>query len=280
MTSTKCTFIVSIDVGLRTLAISVGSRTKQKLQFHQVDSFDVIQDDTINVAKTSVELLLDIAVFNMEKVLKNLHEGVLRDVEPTNLIFVIESQPTGRFARNVKMKCVSHVLQGLIRLEFGRSCPINFQNAHVKLQACEAVLMEASGPEVDDDAAGPTGPTDPTDLTGPAGPKKRKTKKAVRSEHYRANKKASVQASTTLSTTGLSSTNAYTELLDTSSFAEVWDTVITKKRDDCADALWQLIGYHVFNKPKKSYAVKKKATTTSTAKRRKKDIATADLDDL
>jgi hypothetical protein len=257
------TYIVSIDVGLRTLAFAVGVRDKTSLKFIRVDSFDVIQDDTINVAKTSVELLLDIAVFQMKDVLEKLDEEIFSEVDPKDIIFVIESQPTGRFARNIKMKCVSHVLQGLIRLQFGKACPINFQNAHIKLQACESVAT-AHEPEAEAEPE-------------PEPDTKKKTKKAIRSEHYRANKKATVQTSTHM----CSRTEASVNGLDVESFKKVWDTVLIKKRDDCADALWQLIGYFVFNRPKKSYAVRKKAKTETkpkkTAKRKLNEMLASDL---
>lgn len=253
---------LSFDIGLRTMAVSRGCKRAVDglLHFDLVNTYDLIQDDTINVASSPIECLLDRAVPNLMTLLPTLLEGLPTD----RLIVVIESQPTGRFAKNVKMKVVSHVLQSLLRTMIGPKPKIIFQSATVKLQAAELfVLNDLVAVEDATEDATPA----------PKAPAKARTKKAQRSEHYRQNKKTSVTACDALT--------AETKIRDVhvESVLNVWKTVERKKRDDCADAIWQLIGFVGFHRPERVAAVKHKkaATTAKTTRKRKADVALGDL---
>jgi hypothetical protein len=253
---------LSFDIGLRTLAVSRGSKhaDDKLLHFDSVNVFDLIQDDTINVASSPIECLLDRAVPNLNGLLPKLLEGLRTD----NLIIVIESQPTGRFAKNVKMKVVSHVLQSLLRTLVGPKPKIIFQSATVKLQAAELFVLNDLAAVTEDTAA---------TVATVAKPKGARTKKALRSEHYRQNKKTSVTACDAL--------NADLKITDihVGSVMDVWKTVEKKKRDDCADAIWQLIGFVGFHRPERVASVRHKKSSTATVRRKRTAaVALGDLD--
>lgn len=256
---TDGTAFLSFDIGLRTLALSRATMRDGLFVFQRVDVFDLIQDDTINVASTVIECLLDRAVPNLVKIIPEILEGI----DFAKLVVIIETQPTGRFAKNIKMKVVSHVLQSLLRTYIGPEPVIIFQSAHVKLQATEIVLSLTNFAEncdvppvsADDDSAPPASSSENT---------RKRTRKAERSKHYRMNKKATVAACDLLN----EDHSRVLRRVDVESAINIWRTVDRKKRDDCADAIWQFIGFVEFHRTyraatfkRKKVAVKTKATT-------------------
>jgi hypothetical protein len=257
---------LSFDIGLRTLAVSKAVKHGLTYKFEQVDVFDLIQDDTINVASSPIECLLDRAVPNLLEVLRVLLEGI----SSSKLVIVIESQPTGRFAKNIKMKVVSHVLQGFLRMQIGPDPKIIFQSAHVKLQAAEAFVLSTIAAVPDDESAAQPNASTAADT-------KKRTRKAIRSEKYRQNKKTSVTACDSLTVAEHAS---QMPMIDVQSVLDIWKTVERKKRDDCADAIWQLIGFIGFHRPERAPAVKRKKVTVKAKAAPRKTKKASILSDL
>lgn len=117
--------VVSVDIGWRHLAYAKLDVTIETFTILEWAVVDIIDDETINVNKTSVEDLVKASAANFGAVVANW----------TCDVAFLELQPLGQMARNVKTKTLSHIFQAML---LARGIRVEFVSPKLKLAGLDA----------------------------------------------------------------------------------------------------------------------------------------------
>jgi hypothetical protein len=117
--------IVSVDIGWRHLAYAKLDITLDTFTILEWDVVDIIEDEALNVNKTSVEDLVKVSAANFGDVVAKWSCEVA----------YLELQPLGQMARNVKTKTLSHIFQAML---LARGIRVEFVSPKLKLAGLDA----------------------------------------------------------------------------------------------------------------------------------------------
>jgi hypothetical protein len=123
--------VVSVDIGWRNLAFVKMDVYGESYDIIEWKLVDIIDDESVNVNKTSLE---DLVTLTAEKFSKVVHDW---DCE----VCYLELQPMGQMARNVKTKTLSHIFQSIL---LSKGIRVKFVSPKLKLQGLEAATYAAN----------------------------------------------------------------------------------------------------------------------------------------
>jgi hypothetical protein len=113
--------VVSVDIGWRHLAYAILDVSLEKFEILEWAVKDIIEDESVNVNKTSVEDLVKMSAAAFGKIVDGWNGEVA----------FLELQPLGQMARNVKTKTLSHIFQAML---LARGIRVEFVSPKLKLE--------------------------------------------------------------------------------------------------------------------------------------------------